>query len=113
VNETDRAKARAALLSIQKRWDAIGKVPREQVKVVEERLRKVEAAVRKLDDEHWQRSNPERQQREEGFLGQLNDAIAKLERELEAAKAGGDKRKIAEAQEALDARKAWLGALKS
>jgi hypothetical protein len=113
VTETDRVKAKEALLSIQKRWDKIGKVPREQVKVVEDRLRKVEAAVRKLDEEHWQRNNPERQQREEGFLGQLTEAIAKLERELEAAKAGGDKKKIAEAQEALDARRAWLGALKN
>lgn len=113
VTETDRVKAKEALLSIQKRWDKIGKVPREQVKVVEDRLRKVEAAVRKLDEEHWQRNNPERQQREEGFLGQLTEAIAKLERELEAAKAGGDKKKIVEAQEALDARRAWLGALKN
>lgn len=113
LTETDRTKARAALTSIQKRWDAIGKVPRDKVKTIEDRLRKVEAAVRALDDEHWQRNNPERQQREEGFLGQLNEAIAKLERELEAAKAGGDKKAIAAAQEALDARKAWLGALKS
>jgi hypothetical protein len=113
TSETDRVKAKEALLSIQKRWDKIGKVPREQVKVVEDRLRKVEAAVRKLDEDHWQRNNPERQQREEGFLGQLTEAIAKLERELEAAKAGGDKKKIAEAQEALDARRAWLGALKN
>lgn len=113
VTETDRVKAKESLLSIQKRWDKIGKVPREQVKVVEDRLRKVEAAVRKLDEDHWQRNNPERQQREEGFLGQLTEAIAKLERELEAAKAGGDKKKIAEAQEALDARRAWLGALKN
>jgi hypothetical protein len=113
LTETDRTKARAALTSIQKRWDAIGKVPRDKVKPIEDRLRKVEAAVRALDDEHWQRNNPERQQREEGFLGQLNEAIAKLERELEAAKSGGDKKAIAAAQEALDARKAWLGALKS
>ena len=113
VTETDRVKAKEALLSIQKRWDKIGKVPREQVKVVEDRLRKVEAAVRKLDEDHWQRNNPERQQREEGFLGQLTEAIAKLERELEAAKAGGDKKKIAEAEAALDARRAWLGALKN
>lgn len=113
LTETDRTKARAALTSIQKRWDAIGKVPRDKVKPIEDRLRTVEAAVRALDDEHWQRNNPERQQREEGFLGQLNEAIAKLERELEAAKAGGDKKAIAAAQEALDARKAWLGALKS
>jgi hypothetical protein len=111
LTETDRAKAREALLRIQARWDKIGKVPRDQVKIVEDRLRKVETAVRKLDEEHWQRNNPERKERESGFLGQLNDAIAKLERELDDAKAGGDKRKIAEAQEALDARRAWLGAL--
>lgn len=113
LTETDRVKAKDALLSIQKRWDKIGKVPRDQVKVIEDRLRKVETAVRKLDEEHWQRTNPERQQREEGFLGQLTEAIAKLERELESSKATGDKKKIAEAQEALDARRAWLGALKN
>lgn len=111
IAETDRAKAKEALLRIQNRWDKIGKVPRDKVKIIEDRLRKVETAVRKLDEDHWQKSNPERQERESGFLGQLNDAIAKLERELADAKAGGDKKKIAEAQEALDARKAWLGAL--
>jgi hypothetical protein len=109
--ETDRGKARDALLSIQKRWDAIGKVPRDKVKIIEDRLRKVETAVRKLDEEHWQKNNPERQERESGFLGQLNEAIAKLEKELADAKAGGDKKKIAAAEEALEARKAWLGAL--
>jgi hypothetical protein len=109
---TDRVKAKDALASIQKRWDKIGKVPREQVKVIEDRLRKVETAIRKLDEDHWQQNNPERQERSEGFLGKLNDAIAKLERELSDAESSGDKKKITEAREALDARKAWLGALK-
>jgi hypothetical protein len=108
---TDRVKAKEALASIQKRWDAIGKVPRDKVKVVEDRMRTVETAVRKLDEEHWQKNNPDRKERESGFLGQLNQAIAKLESELAEAKAGGDTKKIADAQEALDARKAWLGAL--
>ncbi len=111
--ETDRVKAKETLLSIQKRWDKIGKVPRDQVRVVEDRLRKVETAVRKLDEDHWQKNNPERQQRSDGFLDQLTEAIAKLESELAEAKAGGDAKKVAEAQEALDARKAWLGALKN
>jgi hypothetical protein len=109
---TDRTKAREQLSAVQRRWDAIGKVPRDKVRVVEDRMRRIEAAVRKLDEDHWNASNPERQERESGFLGQLNDAIAKLERELESAKAGGDKRSIAQAQEALDARRAWLGALR-
>jgi hypothetical protein len=112
LTATDRESARATLSSIQRRWDEIGKVPRDQVKVVEERLRKVEAAVRKLDDEHWQRNNPEKKARSEGLASQLTAAIAKLEAELEEAKASGDKAKVAAAQEALDARKVWLDALK-
>ncbi len=113
LTATDRAKAKDALASIQRRWDQIGKVPRDKVKTVEDRIRKVETAVRKLDDDHWQRSNPEKQARSEGLASQLHDAIARLERELADAKASGDKKKVAEAQEALDARKIWLNALGS
>jgi hypothetical protein len=111
LKETDRAKARTALLSVQSRWDKIGKVPRDKVKVIEDRLRKVENAVRKLDEDHWQRSDPEKQARSQGLASQLHEAIAKLERELADAQASGDKKKIAAAQEALDARKIWLNAL--
>jgi hypothetical protein len=82
------------------------------MKSIEDRLRKVETAVRKLDEDHWNRTDPEKVARSEGFASQLADAIAKLERELETAKATGDKKKIADAQEALDARKAWLGTIK-
>ncbi|TFC64244.1 DUF349 domain-containing protein [Cryobacterium sp. TMT2-15-1] len=109
--ETDRAKARSALSSIQRRWDAIGKVPRDSVKSIEDRMRKVEAAVRKLDDDHWKRNNPETKARAEGLAGQLHDAIVKLEAELAAAQAGGDAAAITAATEALEARKAWLKAI--
>ncbi|EAR24440.1 ATPase involved in DNA repair [marine actinobacterium PHSC20C1] len=112
LTATDRVQAKKTLMSIQKRWDEIGKVPREKIKVAEERLRKIETVVRKLDEDHWDKHNPERQERSEGFLGQLNDAIAKLEAELVEAQATGDAKKIAAAQDALDARKAWLSALK-
>jgi hypothetical protein len=111
LKETDRLKAREALTSIQRRWDEIGKVPREQVKPVEDRLRKVEAAVRKLDEDHWQRNNPEKKARSEGLASQLTGAIEKLQREIDDATAAGDTRKVKELQEALDARKVWLDAL--
>ena len=108
---TDRAKAKESLASVQRRWDKIGKVPRDKVKTVEDRLRKVETAVRKLDEDHWQKSDPEKQARSQGLASQLHEAIAKLERELAEAKTSGDKAKVAKAQEALDARKVWLDAL--
>ncbi|MBF4462460.1 MULTISPECIES: DUF349 domain-containing protein [unclassified Rathayibacter] len=111
LEETDREKAKRVLLSIQERWDAIGRVPREQVRTVEDRLRKVEAHVRKLDEEHWNRSNPERKARSEGLASQLTAAIQKLQDELDEATARGDAAAIAQAQEALDARKVWLDAL--
>jgi hypothetical protein len=106
LTATDRVKAKETLTSVQRRWDKIGKVPRDKVKSVDDRIRKVEAAVRKLDEDHWQKSNPEKQARSEGLASQLQD-------ELADAQASGDKKKIADAQEALDARKLWLGAIKN
>jgi hypothetical protein len=111
IAEPDRVKAKDGLLVIQRRWDAIGKVPRDRVKPIEDRLRKVETAVRKLDEDHWQKSNPERIARAEGLAGQLQDAIAKLETELAQAKTGGNLKIVADAEEALEARKAWLKAI--
>jgi hypothetical protein len=113
LTETDRVVAKDKLLVIQRKWDAIGKVPRDAIKSVEDRLRKVETAVRKLDEEHWNRSNPEKQARSDGLASQLTAAIDKLEKELATAQAAGDARKIKDAEEALAARKIWLDALGS
>ena len=109
--EKNRDRARTALISIQRRWDEIGKVPRESVRPVEDRLRAVEAAVRKLDEDHWARSDPEKTARSQGLASQLEQAIAKLEDELAAAEATGDQVKVKVAREALDARRIWLDAL--
>ncbi|HEY4152498.1 MAG TPA: DUF349 domain-containing protein, partial [Pseudolysinimonas sp.] len=113
LTETDRAVAKDKLLAIQRKWDAIGKVPRDSMKSIEDRLRKVETAVRKLDEEHWNRSNPEKQARSEGLASQLTASIEKLEKELAAAQTAGNTGKIKDAEEALAARKIWLNALGS
>ncbi|MFF2276493.1 DUF349 domain-containing protein [Agromyces sp. NPDC058126] len=111
LTERDAKKARAELNRIQRKWDEIGKVPRDQVRSVEDRLRKVENHVRSLEDERWQREDPEKKARSEGMLGQLNDAIEKLESEVAAAEAAGDTKAAAAAREALEARRAWLKAV--
>jgi hypothetical protein len=113
LTNDDRVSAREALTTIQLRWDEIGRVPRDQVRPVEDRLRKVESHVRQLDETHWEKNNPERKARSEGLASQLQDAITKLEDELAEAEAGGDARKVKEAREALDARRVWLDALGS
>lgn len=111
LTATDRVVARNTLTNIQRRWDAIGKVPRDQVRVVEDRLRKVETAVKTLEEAHWQKSDPEKKARSEGLAAQLHDAIAGLEADLAAAKKAGDASAVAELTEALEARRAWLAAV--
>ncbi|GEL97130.1 DUF349 domain-containing protein [Cellulomonas terrae] len=105
---TDLAAAKSALHRIQDRWEAAGKVPRADVQRVEGRLRAVETAIRDTDQAQWKRTNPETRARAEGAAAQLEQAIAGLEADLDRAKAAGDARKIADAQAALDARRAWL-----
>ena len=105
---TDLAAAKSALHRIQDRWEAAGKVPRGDVQRIEGRLRAVETAVRDTDQAQWKRTNPETRARAEGAAAQLEQAIAGLEADLDRAKAAGDARKIADAQAALDARRAWL-----
>jgi hypothetical protein len=111
LSATDRVVARNTLTNIQRRWDAIGKVPRDQVRSVEDRLRKIEQSVKALEDAHWSTSNPEKKARSEGLASQLHDAIAQLERQLEDARTAKDTQAIAELSEALDARRAWLAAV--
>jgi hypothetical protein len=112
LTATDRVAARQGLNSLQKKWDAAGKVPRAQLKPTEERMRKVEAAVRKLEDSHWNESNPEKQARSQGLAGQLEDKIAQLEVDLTAAKAAQDTKAIAAIEEAIASQKSWLAVLK-
>jgi hypothetical protein len=102
------AAAKSALRSIQDRWEAAGKVPRGDIQRVEARLRAVEATVRDADQAEWRRTNPETRARAEGAAAQLENAIAQLEADLAKAQAGGDARKVKEAQAALDARRSWL-----
>ncbi len=108
LNETDLDKAKAALASVQRRWDEIGRVPRDKVKSVEERLRKVEQSVRGRDEEAWHKNNPDKIARTEGLASQLHESIAKLEREAAEAREKGDERRAAEAEEALKTQREWL-----
>ncbi|GAA4286036.1 DUF349 domain-containing protein [Georgenia daeguensis] len=105
---SDPRTARAALRPIQDQWDEAGKVPRADVQRVEARMRAVEQAVRDAEQAEWERSNPETRARAEGAAAQLHSAIEQLEADLEQARAGGDEKQVAEAEAALEARRAWL-----
>lgn len=100
--------AKAALRPIQEEWDKIGFIPKGEMSKIESRMRAVENAIRDAEEEEWQRSNPEKQARAAGMAGQLQALIDQIKVEIADAEATGDKKKVKELNEALQAREAWL-----
>lgn len=113
ADEPDIKRARALLTRIQKQWDEVGRIfPREKERAQDDRLRVIEQALKAREDVDWKRNNPETKARANDMSQQLLDAIEKLEAEKAAAEKAGDAKAAKAAAEALEARRAWLSALK-
>jgi uncharacterized protein DUF349 len=108
VPATDARAARAQLRSILERWERVGPVPRDSQDRLEGGLRKVEETLRKAEDSHWRRTNPEALSRARGTVEQIRSAITQLEGQLAKATASGDHKAQQQAQEAIAARRSWL-----
>ncbi len=105
---TDVRAAKEAFRDIAERWDAAGKVPRDRIKDLEGRMRKVEQAIRGVEDDEWKRSNPEARARAADTVSQLESSLEELEAKKAKAEAAGNTKKAAEHAAAIDARQAWL-----
>ena len=106
IDLADPDAARAALRGIQARWEEIGKVPREDIKSLEGRLRSVEEKVSDAAEKQWRRTDPEAQAR----LEQFRAKVAGFEAQAEKARAVGDARREAEAQRQAEQWREWLSA---
>ncbi|MEN9343086.1 MAG: hypothetical protein RIR24_673 [Actinomycetota bacterium] len=102
----DEAKRR--LQELQKKWEKIGKVPKDKIREVEDKLRTIENKVKTAEQEHWRKSDPATIDRNNSVISQLEASIGKLEAELVAATTSGNQKRINDASEALSARRAWL-----
>lgn len=100
--------ARRAWHDIADRWEAAGKVPRDQIKELEGRMRTVEKAIRDAGDQEWKRTDPEKSARADDMITKLQDAIAEIEADLAKAEAAGETKKAASLRENLESRQAFL-----
>ncbi|MBV7432580.1 DUF349 domain-containing protein [Dermabacteraceae bacterium TAE3-ERU5] len=103
--------AKKSLRAVQDRWEEIGKVPRADLRSVEDRLRAVERAVKDAEEQEWRRTDPRTKARVEGASSQLQAAIQSYQDELDKARESGDPARIKKAEAALEARKQWLEAI--
>lgn len=111
--DKDLAAAKKTLQSIQQRWEKAGRVPKDKLRETEDKLRAIEAKVRKVEEDQWRKTDPAAIERSNSVTAQLEDSIKKLEAALEKATTSKDAKKIKDATEALEARKAWLEVVKA
>ena len=104
----DLEAAKRAFRDIADRWEAAGKVPRDRMKELEGRIRKVEQAIRDAENEQWKRTDPEKSARADDMVSKLETALAKIEADLETARAAGNEKKVKELEENLASRQQFL-----
>ncbi len=104
----DPAAARTALRPLADRWEAAGRVPRDQVQSLERRMQAVEAAIEAAETERWRRSDPEAAARAADMVAQLDAGLARLATDRDAARQRGDVRAAADLEEQIHARQGWL-----
>jgi len=100
---SDAEGARKRLRTIHDRWEKIGKVPRENIGDLEDRLAAVEQRVR--DASGGSRHVVET---ESTLVVRLRESVTKLEARLQRAQAAGDKRLEEETASALATQREWL-----
>jgi hypothetical protein len=108
VPVTDLEAAKKTFRELADRWDAAGKVPRDRMKELEGRMRKVEQAIRSVEDEQWSRSDPEKSARADDMIGKLEAGIAETQAKLDKASAAGDDRRVKDLESELANKQAFL-----
>lgn len=107
--DADLDAARAALRTLQDKWDAIGKVPRERMHDLEGKIRAIEKRVRDAADSQWRRTDPEALAR----AAQFRERVAQFEEQAAKAEAAGKAKDAAKAQAQAQQWREWAEAAES
>ncbi|MFT4201646.1 DUF349 domain-containing protein [Gordonia sp. (in: high G+C Gram-positive bacteria)] len=92
--------AKRSFRQLQQKWDEIGKVPRDQMGKLDGRLRALERKIREVEDEKWNREDPEVAAR----AAQFAEKVATLEEQARKAEERG---KTADAKKLREQAKQW------
>ncbi len=104
----DLAASRAAFRSFLDAYNAHGKVPRESIRGLDNRVRALETAIRNAEDAEWKRTDPEARSRAEETVAMLSNEIDKLTEKIVKAEARGDNRAADKARDSIATYQTWL-----
>jgi len=110
---TDLAAGRAGFRSFLEKYNQYGRVPREQIRTLDARVKALEAAVRRAEEDEWRRTDPEARARAEDTVAMLETEIAKLTEKITKAEARGDAKAADKARESIATYTTWLDQAKT
>ncbi|MGA4507389.1 DUF349 domain-containing protein [Propionibacteriaceae bacterium G1746] len=104
----DLARARAQFRDFLASFNEHGKVPRDAIRSVDDRVRTIERAVKDAEDAEWKRTDPEARQRAQDTVDMFTAQIEKLEKQAAEAEKSGNQKKLREARNSIAACQSWL-----
>jgi len=105
---TDLSESRAAFRTFVEQFNALGKVPRESIRGLDNRVRALETAIRQAEEAEWRRTDPEARSRAEETVAMLSSEIDKLTRKINQADARGDRKSAEKARDSIATYQTWL-----
>jgi len=104
---TNHREAVERLRLFHERFRQIGPVPRAMLKPLDQKVAAFDKHVKKLEAEHWDKTDPEKQARNNSFLTQIDEQIKDLEGRKATAEANGDRAEAEAIGDELATKIAW------
>ncbi|MDP4585936.1 MAG: DUF349 domain-containing protein, partial [Microbacteriaceae bacterium] len=111
LTEKDVAAAQRGFRELRTKWDTIGNVAKADERKINDGFRAIERNVRALEAEHLDRTNPAKVALREGFAAQVEQSIAQLEVQAEAARAASDSAALTQIEADIASKREWLAAI--
>jgi len=100
--------ANKAFRELARQWDRIGMTQRDKKAAFEARFTAVETQIKSAEETRSRKVDPVARSRAAEVVKQLSDAVETYEKQAAKAKALGNAKKAAEAEESAAARRLWL-----
>lgn len=105
---TDVEQAKGIHRDFLTKFNELGHVPRNAMRDMDNRVRRINERVSDLEAEEWRRTDPEARQRADDMVSKFQEQVDKLTKQLADAEAKGDQRKIKDVRKSLETYTAWL-----
>lgn len=105
---TDVEQAKSIHRDFLTKFNEVGHVPRNAMRDMDNRVRRINERVSDLEAEEWRRTDPEARQRADDMVTKFQEQVDKLAKQLADAEAKGDERKAKDVRKSLETYTAWL-----